>query len=195
MYLDLVERWIVRTTGRTLDQHAADPIPAAVNLRAAADQLNVARGALLASVDEFRYQLINGDDLTNAATALTSTLDEISSHVGEYEIARFHLDQLINDPDRLAYAATNPVQAVQRRYVNPGDIVKLVLPDNQYLRERKLAGKRVRARINETSVELDPAQYASPVRLDHSTAGIYRDRIEGRLYHLRPAGDRRRRRR
>lgn len=30
--LDPVGRWITRRTGRTLDQHAADPMPAAAHL-------------------------------------------------------------------------------------------------------------------------------------------------------------------
>ena len=53
-YLDAVERWIVQTTGRTLDQHAADPILAAAHLPAAADQLRCARDHLLRAVDALR---------------------------------------------------------------------------------------------------------------------------------------------
>src|SRR3954454_20068421 len=89
-YLDLAERWILRTTGRTLDQHAADPVPAAAHLPASAEQLRLAREALLFAVDEFRTQLINGDDLTGSATALASTLSTISGHVSDYESARVH---------------------------------------------------------------------------------------------------------
>ena len=190
-YLDLVERWIVRTTGRTLDQHAADPVPAAAHLPASADHLRLARDVLLSAVDELRTQLINGDDLTGSATVLASTLREISGHVSEYEGARVHLDTLINDPDRTGYVATNPVQPVRRRYVNPGDTVLIVLPHNDYLRQQQIAGRAVRAQIDTADVVLDPAEYPGPVRLTHGLAGIYRDRAEDRLYHLRATDERR----
>ncbi|MFI1995666.1 hypothetical protein [Actinoplanes sp. NPDC020271] len=191
MYLDLVEKWIVRTTGRTLDQHAADPIPAAAHLPANADALRLAREVLLNAVDEFRTQLINGDDLTGSATVLASTLDAITEYVSDYESARIHLDRLINDPDRTAYVATNPVQPVRRRYVNPGDTVLIVLPHLAYLRQQKFAGRAVRAQIHTADVELDPGEFPGPVRLAHGLAGIYRDRVEDRLYHLRATGERR----
>ncbi|WP_246595408.1 hypothetical protein [Actinoplanes auranticolor] len=189
-YLDLVERWIVRTTGRTLDQHAADPVPAAAALPASADLLRIAREALLSAVDTFRTQLINGDDLTGPATVLASTLSEISGHVSDYEGARIHLDTLINDPDRTVYVATNPVQPVHRRYVNPGDTVLIVLPHHAYLRRQQLAGQSVRVQIGKSDVELDPFEYPGPVRLSHGLAGIYRD-PESRLYVLRATGQRR----
>jgi hypothetical protein len=191
MYLDLVERWIVRTTGRTLDQHAADPIPAAAAFPASADQLRLAREVLLTAVDEFRTLLINGDDLTGSPTMLASTLSEISDHVGEYQSARVHIDRLVGDSDRTAYVATNPVQPVRRRYVNPGDTVLIVLPHIEYLRQQQIAGRAVRAQIYTDDVELDPAEFPGPVRLAHGLAGIYRDRVEDRLYHLRATGERR----
>jgi hypothetical protein len=189
-YLDLVERWIVRTTGRTLDQHAADPVPAAAHLHASADALRLARDVLLNAVDELRTVLINGDDLNGSATVLASTLSAITEHVGDYEGARVHLDTLVNDPDRRVYVATNPVQPVRRRYVNPGDTVLIVLPHSAYLRQQQIAGRAVRVQIHESDVELDPADYSGPVRLSHGLAGIYRD-PESRLYHLRAAGERR----
>ncbi|MCM4078262.1 hypothetical protein [Paractinoplanes hotanensis] len=190
MYVDLVERWIWRTTGRTLDQHAADPVPAAAALPASADQLRLAREVLLNTVDEFRTQLINGDDLTGSATAMTSTLNEISGYVSDYESARIHLDKLFDDPDRTVYVAMNPVHPVHRRYVNPGDTVLIVLPHHEYLRKQQIAGRPVRAHINTSDVELDPAEYPGPVRLSHGLAGIYRD-TEARLYVLRATGERR----
>ncbi|MFC7279606.1 hypothetical protein ACFQS1_37060 [Paractinoplanes rhizophilus] len=191
MYLDLVERWILRTTARTLDQHAADPVPAAAAFPASADQLRLAREVLLTAVDQFRTLLINGDDLTGSPTMLASTLSEISGHISEYESARIHLDTLITDPDRTAYVATNPVQPVRRRYVNPGDTFLIVLPHHEYLSQQHIAGRAVKAQINTADVELDPAEYPGPVRLAHGIAGIYRDRVEDRLYHLRPSGQRR----
>ncbi|UQU66802.1 hypothetical protein COUCH_11260 [Couchioplanes caeruleus] len=191
MYLDLVERWIVRTTGRTLDQHAADPVPAAAHLPASADQLRLAREVLLTAVDELRTLLINGDDLTGSPTTLASALDEISGHVSEYEGARIHLEKLVTDPDRMGYVASHPVQPVRRRYVNPGDTVLIVLPHIEYLRQQKIAGRAVRAQIHTADVELDPGEFPGPVRLTHGLAGIYRDRVEDRLYHLRATGERR----
>ncbi|MFI5893819.1 hypothetical protein ACIA5D_27330 [Actinoplanes sp. NPDC051513] len=185
-----MEWWIWRTTGRTLDQHATDPVPAAAHLPAAADQLRLAREVLLFAVDEFRTQLINGDDLTGSATTLSSTLSEISGHVSDYEGARIHLDKLIDDPDRTVYVATNPVQPVHRRYINPGDTVLIVLPHNEYLRRQQIAGRPVRVQIHKSDVELDPAEYPGPVRLSHGLAGIYRD-PESRLYILRATGQRR----
>ncbi len=190
MYVDLVERWIWRTTGRTLDQHAADPVPAAAALPASADALRLAREVLLRAVDQWRTALINGDDLTGSATALTATLTQLSDHVNEYESARVHLDTLFNDPDRTVHVATNPVQPVHRRYVNPGDTVLIVLPHHEYLRRQQIAGRTVRAHINTSDVELDPAEYPGPVRLSYGLAGIYRD-PEARLYVLRATGERR----
>jgi hypothetical protein len=189
-YLDLVARWIWRTTGRTLDQHAAEPVPAAAHLPASADQLRLAREELLIAVDALRTQLINGDDLTGSATALTSTLSEISECVSDYEGARVHIDKLVDDPDRAVYVAMNPVQPAHRRYVNPGDTVLIVLPHNDYLRSQQIAGRSVRVQINESDVELDPAAYPGPVRLSHGLAGIYRDPQSG-LYVLRATGERR----
>ncbi|GIE91627.1 hypothetical protein [Actinoplanes regularis] len=190
-YLDLVARWIWQTTGRTIDQHAVDPVPAAAHLPASADALRLAREVLLNAVDEFRTQLINGDDLTGSATVLANTLSEITEHVNDYEGARIHLDKLINDPDRTVYVATNPVQPVHRRYVNPGDTVLIVLPHSTYLRQQQIAGRAVRAQIHKSDVELDPAEYPGPVRLSHGIAGIYRDPVEDRLYILRATGERR----
>lgn len=146
---------------------------------------------LLTAVDELRTLLINGDDLTGSPTILASSLDEITGHVSEYEGARVHIDTLITDPDRTSYVATNPVQPVRRRYVNPGDTVLIVLPHIAYLRQQKIAGRAVRAQIHTADVELDPAEFSGPVRLAHGLAGIYRDRVEDRLYHLRATGERR----
>jgi hypothetical protein len=190
-YLDPVERWIVQTTGRTLDQHAADPIPAAAHLPASVDQLRVARDHLLRTVDELRTLLINADDLTGSVLAVMNALSEISEHTADYESARIHIHNLVGDPDRLAYVATNPVQPVRRRYINPGDTVLIVLPHNEVCRRQQIAGRTVRAHIDESHVELDPDEYPGPVRLFHASAGIYRDPVESRLYHLRATGERR----
>ena len=190
MYLDLVERWIWRATGRTLDQHAADPIQAAAALPAWADRLRHARSQLLEAVDELRTRLINGDDLTQHAKAITGSLAEITGQTRDYERARAWTDNLMRDPDRIAYADSNAVQPVHRRYVNPGDTVLIVLPHLSFNREQQLAGRTVRVRITESDVELDPAEYPSPVRLAHGIAGVYRD-PESRLYVLRATGQRR----
>jgi predicted enzyme related to lactoylglutathione lyase len=104
-----VERWIVQTTGRTLDQHAADPVPAAAQLPASAAQLRCARSHLLLAVDALRTRLINADDLSGPAEAITSSLSDITSCASDYESARIRIDKLVGDPDRTAYVATNPL--------------------------------------------------------------------------------------
>ncbi len=190
-YLDPVERWIVRTTGRTIDQHAADPVPAAAHLPASADQLRCARDHLLTAVDALRTQLINADDLSSSAQAVNNALSEISGYASDYESARIHIDRLLDDPDRTVYVATNPVQPVRRRFVNPGDTVLIVLPHTEVCRRQQIAGRSVRVQINESDVELDPAAYPGPVRLPHAAAGIYRDPVESSLYILRATGERR----
>ena len=190
-YLDPVERWIVQTTGRTLDQHAADPVPAAAHLPASADQLRCARDHLLLAVDALRTQLINADDLADSAEAVNDALSEISGYASEYESARIHIDRLVDDPDRTAYGATNPVHPVRRRFVNPGDTVLIVLPHTEVCRRQQIAGRSVRVQINESDVELDPAAYPGPVRLPHAAAGIYRDPVESSLYILRAISKRR----
>ncbi len=190
-YLDPVERWIVRTTGRTIDQHAADPVPAAAHLPASADQLRCARDHLLTAVDALRSQLINADDLSSSAQAVNNALSEISGYASDYESARIHIDRLVDDPDRTVYVATNPVQPVRRRFVNPGDTVLIVLPHTEVCRRQQIAGRSVRVQINESDVELDPAAYPGPVRLPHAAAGIYRDPVESSLYILRATGERR----
>jgi hypothetical protein len=183
-YLDAVERWIWQITGRTLDQHADDPVPAAAHLPASADQLRCARSHLLFAVDALRTQLINTDDLTGSAEALTGSLSELTGYASDYESARVHMDKLVGDPDRAAYVATNPVQPVRRRYVNPGDTVLIVLPHTDACRRQQLAGRSVWVRITESDAELDPAEHSGPVRLPHAAAGIYRDPVESSLYVL-----------
>jgi hypothetical protein len=187
-YLDTVETWIRQTTGRTLDQHAADPIPAAAHLPAFADQLRCARSQLLLAIDALRTHLINGDDLSAQAEAITWRLNDISDYVRDYNSARGWIDSLIADPDRTRYAATNPAQPVQRRYVNPGDTVLILLPHTETWRTQQLAGRAVRVRVNESDAELDPAE-PGPVRVPHAAAGIYRDPVESSLYILRAAAD------
>ena len=122
---------------------------------------------------------------------MTNALSEISEHASAYESTRMHIRTLVGDPDRMAYVATNPVQPVRRRYINPGDTVLIVLPHNEVCRRQQIAGRTVRAQINESDVELDPVEYPGPVRLFHASTGIYRDPGESRLYHLRATGERR----
>ena len=190
-YLDPVERWIVQATGRTLDQHAAEPVPASAHLPASADQLRYARELLLFAVDDLRTRLINADDLTISAQAVINALSEVRGHARDYESARIEIEELIDDPDRTAYAATNPVQPVRRRWVNPGDTVMIVLPHTEVCREQQIAGRSVRVQINASDVELDPAGYPGPVRLPHAAAGIFRDPVQSSLYILRRSGQRR----
>ncbi|BCY07330.1 hypothetical protein [Actinoplanes sp. L3-i22] len=190
-YLDLVEKWIVRTTGRTLDQHATEPIPAAAHLPAAADQLRAAREHLMTDVGALRTELINGDDLTGSAQSVTNALATVALAASDYECARVNIDYLVGDPDRTAYVATNPAQPVRRRYVNPGDTVLIVLPHSEYLRGRQIAGRTVRAQINKTDVELDLDEYPGPICLTYPLAGIYYDTVERRFYHVRAIGKRR----
>ncbi len=191
-YLDAVERWIYLATHRTLDQHAADPVPAAAHLPASADQLRCARSELLLAVDQLRTQLINADDLDWSAYAVSGVLDEIvRTKAADYESARIHIGNLVNDADRTAYVATNPVQPVRRRFVNPGDTVLVVLPHTEVCRRQQIAGRSVRVQINETDAELDPAAYPGPVRLPHAAAGIYRDPVQSSLYVLRATDVRR----
>ncbi|MEV6817097.1 hypothetical protein AB0M52_34130, partial [Micromonospora sp. NPDC051296] len=64
LHLDTISRWIALATGRTLDQHATDPIPAAAHLPEAADTLRHLRTELLLAVDRLRTLLINADDIT-----------------------------------------------------------------------------------------------------------------------------------
>jgi hypothetical protein len=184
-YHDAVEKWIVRTTARNLDQHAADPIPAAAHLPASANQLRCARSHLLNAADELRTELINADDLTRPASATSWAVTELASHADEYESARIHVDKLLADADRIAYVATNPVQPVRRRYVNPGDTVLIVLPHLEANRQQQIAGRTVRARINKSDADLDFDGSSGLLRLSHGIAGIYRDPVEERLYVLR----------
>jgi hypothetical protein len=190
-YLDTVERWIRQNTGRTLDQHATDPVPAAANLPASVSLLRHARSQLHLAVDELRTHLINGDDLTAPAKAMTWWLNDLTDYVRDYDSARTGVDTLIADPDRAAYVAANPVQTVRRRYVNPGDTVLIVLPHTDACRKAQLAGRSVRVRIKESNAELDPGGRPDPVRLPHIAAGIYRDPVESSLYILRPTTDER----
>jgi hypothetical protein len=184
-YADIVEKWIIQLTARSLDQHAADPIPAAAHLPASADQLRICREHLLMAVDSLRADLINGDDLNRSAQALLGALSGINGYASDYESARMHIERLLDDPDRRAYVAANPVRPVQRRYVNPGDMVLIVLPHTEVCRNKKVAGQPVWVQINEDDITADPTNLAGPMRLPHAAAGIYRDPVESRLYTLR----------
>src|SRR5438128_1240781 len=96
---DAVSRWITRLTGRTLDQHAADPIPAAAELPNAARGLRQARTDLLLTVDQLRTALINEDDLTTLA-AVAGPLEAIADLGREYRYARNWVEALIGDGAR-----------------------------------------------------------------------------------------------
>ncbi|MBM0224523.1 MULTISPECIES: hypothetical protein [Micromonospora] len=186
--LDSVGRWITRRTGRSLDQHATDSIPAAAHLPQAASRLRRARTELLLTVDRLRTALINEDDLTGATAAVTGPLAAVEKLGREYRYARNWADMLIGDQARTEYADANNGQALRRRYVNPGDRVLVVLPHTDSCRLRQLAGPATRVRVGRTDAELDLMVGSGQLRLAHADAGIYRDPAHG-LYVLAPAAD------
>ncbi|MFI9641402.1 hypothetical protein ACIG87_15280 [Micromonospora sp. NPDC051925] len=188
--LDAVGRWIIRRTGRTLDQHATDPVPAAAHLPQAASDMRRARTELLLTVDRLRTALINEDDLTGSVAAVTGSLADIEQLGRDYRHARNWADTLITDPARTEYAAANTGGSLHRRYVNPGDTVLVVLPHTDSCRKQRLAGRRTRVRISQSDAELDPTVGPGQLRLPHADAGIYHDPAEGgTLYVLESAAD------
>ncbi|MCP2325196.1 hypothetical protein HDA40_003703 [Hamadaea flava] len=184
--IDSVGRWITRRTGRTLDQHAADPIPAAADLPKAADTMRNARLELLLTVDRLRTALINEDDLSTSIAALTGPLDAIVQLGRDYRYARNWAEALIADAERTAYAAENAGLALRRRYVNPGDTILVVLPHTDACLKRQLAGRRTRVRVGRADAELDLMVGPGQLRLHHADAGIYHDPVNG-FYVLEPA--------
>jgi len=184
--IDAVGRWITRLTGRTLDQHAADPIPAAADLPQAAVKLRHARKHLLLTIDRLRTALINEDDLSATIAALTGPLAAIEKLGREYRYARNWAEALIGDADRTAYAKANIGKVVRRRYVNPGDTILVVLPHTDSCRRRQLAGRRTRVRVGRADAELDLTVGPGQLRLNHADAGIYHDPAHG-FYVLEPA--------
>ncbi|SCF15196.1 hypothetical protein GA0070558_13445 [Micromonospora haikouensis] len=188
-HLDLIGRWIAATTGRTLDQHAADPLPTAAHLPEAASTLRHLRTELLLTVDQLRTLLINADDLTGPVSAVTGTLKTITDLAHEYHQARDRIDTLIGDTARAAYAQAHPGRMVQRRYVNPGDTVLVVLPHTDACRRQHLAGRRAHIKVGTSDAGLRPPGSANPLRLSHADAGIYRDPTEDRLYILQATAD------
>lgn len=184
--VDAVGRWITRRTGRTLDQHAADPIPAAAELPQAADRLRHLRTELLLTVDRLRTALIDEDDLTASIAAVTGPLAAATALGSRYEQGRADIDQLIADPARTAYADHHDGEAVRRRYVNPGDTILVVLPPTEACRKRHLAGRHASVRIGQADTELDLTVGPGQLRLAHADAGIYHDPAHG-LYVLEPA--------
>jgi hypothetical protein len=187
--IDAVGRWITRLTGRTLDQHAADPIPAAADLPQAAINLRHARTQLLLTIDRLRTALIDEDDLTVTVAAVTGPLDAIEQLGREYRYARNWAETLVRDADRTAYAQANTGKAVRRRYVNPGDTILVVLPHTDSCRKRQLAGRRARVRVGRADAELDLTVGPGQLRLPHADAGIYHDPAHGTFYVLEPAAD------
>ncbi|MBV1854584.1 hypothetical protein [Catellatospora tritici] len=186
--IDAVGRWITQLTGRTLDQHAADPIPAAADLPQAAINLRHARTQLLLTVDRLRTALINEDDLSGTIAAVTGPLDGIEQLGREYRYARNWAEALIGDADRAAYAKENAGKPLRRRYVNPGDTILVILPHTNSCRQRQLAGRRTRVRVGRADAELDLMVGPGQLRLAHADAGIYHDPAHG-FYVLEPAAD------
>ncbi|RQX00938.1 hypothetical protein [Micromonospora inaquosa] len=184
--IDSVGRRIARLTGRTLDQHATDPVPAAADLPKAADTMRRHRLELLLTVDRLRTALINEDDLSTSITALTGPLDAIAKLGREYRYARNWAETLLSDDERTAYADANPGAVLRRRFVNPGDTTLVVLPHTDACRKQHLAGRRTRVRIGRADAELDLTVGPGQLRLSHADAGIYHDPAHG-FYVLEPA--------
>ncbi|MFI5489235.1 hypothetical protein [Micromonospora echinaurantiaca] len=189
LHLDVIGRWVAQATGRTLDQHAADPIPAAAHLPHAAATLRHLRTELLLAVDRLRTLLINEDDLSGSVSTVAGPVETIQELAREYRYARNWIDTLIDDPARAAYAETNPGRSVRRRYVNPGDTVLVVLPHTDSCRSQNLAGHATHLRVGTSDARFRPPGSVNPLRLSHADAGIYRDPTEDRLYILQAAAD------
>lgn len=189
LHLDVIGRWITAATGRTLDQHAVDPIPAAAHLPEAAATLRHVRTELLLAVDRLRTFLVNEDDLSGAVSTIAGTLDTIQELGREYRYARNWIDTLIGDEARATYAQAHPGQLIRRRYVSPGDSVLVVLPHTDSCRRQNLAGRTTRIRVGTSDATIRPPGSVNPLRLSHADAGIYRDPAEGRLYILQSAVD------
>jgi hypothetical protein len=175
VFLDPIGRWIAATTGRTLDQHAADPIPAATQLPDTANLLRHDRNALLLAVDTLRTTLINADDLTVSGSAVTDEISKIAELGYSYRDTRGQIDALLKDTARARYAQENPAQPVRRRYVNPGDTVMVVLPHTDSNRESRVAGLLVQLRVDLFDAEISPAEPFAAGRLSCADAGIYHD--------------------
>ncbi|QDY09480.1 hypothetical protein FJK98_21970 [Micromonospora sp. HM134] len=184
-HLDPVNRWITLTTGRTLDQHATDPIPAAAHLPDAAATLRHLRTELLLAADQLRTRLINTDDLSDPTATVTGVVQTITDLGREYRQARDRVDTLIADTTRTVHAQTHEGRVVQRRYVNPGDTVLVVLPHTDSCRRLHLAGHATHITVGSCDARLRPSGSVEPLRLAHPDAGIYRDPTTGRLYILR----------
>lgn len=189
LHLDVIGRWVTAATSRTLDQHAADPIPAAAHLPEAAAKLRHLRTELLLAVDRLRTLLINADDLSGSTSTVAGPVETIRELAREYRYARNWIDTLINDPTRAEYADANPGRSLRRRYVKPGDTVLVVLPHTDSCRKQQLAGRTTRVQVGESDARLRLPGSVAPLRLSHADAGIYRDPAEGRLYILQPAAD------
>ncbi|MFY1703045.1 hypothetical protein ACN28G_15080 [Micromonospora sp. WMMA1923] len=189
-HLDPIGRRITEATGRTLDQHAADPVPAAAHLPEAAANLRHLRTELLHTVDGLRTLLINADDLGGPATAVSGTVKTITDLSRDYRHAHDRIDALIADAARTAYAKAHPGRQVHRRYVTPGDTILVVLPHTDTCRRQNLAGQRAHIRVGTADARLRLPGSINPLRLSHADAGIYRDPTENRLYTLQVAAPR-----
>ncbi|NJP30765.1 hypothetical protein [Micromonospora thermarum] len=187
LHLNVIDRWITAATGRTLDQHAADPVPAAAHLPQAASNLRHTRTELLLAVDRLRTLLINEDDLNGSTSTVAGPVETIRELAREYRYARNWIDTLIGDEARAAYAQAHPGRSVRRRYVNPGDTVLVVLPHTDSCRRQNLAGHATHIKVGTSDARIRPPGSVNPARLSHADAGIYRDPTEDRLYILQPA--------
>ncbi|MDG6108788.1 hypothetical protein [Dactylosporangium aurantiacum] len=185
---DAIGRWIATATGRTLDQHATDPVPAAAHLPEAAHTLRGARAELLLAVDRLRTLLINEEDLTGSDGSFAGQLITVNERANEYRNARNSVDLLIEDQARTEYADANPARPLRRRYVNPGDTVLVVLPHTDSCRARHLAGRTARIHVGASYADVS-LPGGKPVRVPHIDAGIYPDPTDGGIYVLQSTDD------
>jgi hypothetical protein len=183
-HTNLVDRMIETATGRSLDQHAIEPVTAAAELPNAAHVLYWARVNLIQGIEQERTALILGDDLQFASEG---PADNLIADATRHRQARDRVAALINDEQRRRYAATHPARPVRRRYITPGDTLTITLPHTSTCTDLGLAGSRVRVRVTWEAIELDDLYPAIDKVLPLMAAGAFWEHATGRLYVVEPA--------